>query len=92
MTFGLNLKSRGRSIRSSEVDRRSAIALLQFAVLNDALDHVGELFLGKWLQDDGVEMRHVEIAVRLDVGGLRDDRDVGESGILLHFGGEFGAV
>ena len=65
---------------------------MQVSVFEDAFDHVGELFLGQGLQDYGVEMRHVEIAARLDVGGLRDDRDMREPGVSLHRGGEFGAV
>ena len=40
-------------------------------VLDNAFDHIGELFLGNGLQDDGVEVRHVEITARFDVGGLR---------------------
>ena len=77
--------------KSPQVDRSPAIAFSQVSVFYDP-DHSGELFFGQRLQNDGVEMRHVEIAVRFDVGGLRDDRNMREPGIILHCGGKFGAV
>ena len=80
------------NVKLSQVDWRTVSTLSQISILNDTLDHVGKFLPGERLEDNGVEVRHIEIAVRFDIGGLRYDRDIRESRILLHGGGELGTV